>query len=182
MNYQTGFITKHPFIFYGIIIFLILLIIGIIFIVYRYSKKFNKTIILGSGISTLNSYSPSAPVPNSYIPTSAIPISNTPSASKLQKDLSILGCTLDPNTPNYIFCQGRDSNGGNIIQNKTYINNIPGSVKYCNNLTNCSGFNTNGSFKLTIIEPSKWSKIPNSSPTQGIYLKNILAPLLASSV
>lgn len=177
-------IKQHPYIFWGIIIFLILLVISI-FIYYFYyssssasSASTSSTASSGtasSGTASTTASSGTASTTPTSGSTSATPTSGSTStgsttASASSSFVPMSGCTFDPNAPNYSFCQGEDSGGNDIGNQSTLYDNVPGLVSYCDSLPNCAGFNTNAWVKSSILPQAQWSKW-TTDPSKGLYVK-----------
>src|SRR5271168_4765863 len=80
----------------------------------------------------------------------------------------VAGCVADATAPGYSFCQGKDSNLGDLTTQASLANNVPGLAGFCNSLNNCAGFNTNGFIKGSILPQAQWTTW-SGPPTQGLY-------------
>ena len=61
----------------------------------------------------------------------------------------------DIRAPGYVFYPGMDSDGYNIGNQSSLMNNVSSLASYCDSIKNCRGFNTNGWIKSDIIPQNK---------------------------
>jgi len=83
-----------------------------------------------------------------------------------------LGDLFIPPGSQYIFHQGKDSWGSDIVHIPELADNIPALKAKCDELPNCKGFTTTGWFKHTIQPENKWSTdSARDRGNQGMYIK-----------
>lgn len=162
---QTGgFMTQHPYIFWGLVIFLVLLLIYIVYGMMSSSSASTSSSSLGSTTSVPPPASTGTTIGTTIGTTTGTPTATPATFTPLP------GCASDPNAPGYSFCQGMDSNGGDIGSQGSLANNVSGLVSYCNSMPNCVGFNTNSYIKGSLAPQSQWVKW-TTDPTKGLYVK-----------
>ena len=70
----------------------------------------------------------------------------------------------------YQFFSGRDAPGNDIVHKPELLNDLPQLVNQCQNLSNSSGFNTNGWFKHT-TNAASLKQVPSFKEGQGLYIR-----------
>ena len=77
-----------------------------------------------------------------------------------------------PSRGKYLFYQGKDSSGGDMVRASNASNKIPELSMACLLNPMCKGFNSNAWLKQSVKSPSRFSTVSSFTlPHQGVYIK-----------